>query len=214
MKKNRNAVFYFVLISGGLLMLTWGCTTTDYTYSGRSMPVVNTGESSVSGNSATSEQVASLRADIRQLSELYRELIARIQQDEETLEKLKYRLRNIENRMGSVQQSGSSDIANLRERVQQLASDLESERRARRQADKELVNTVSSEVATALAQVDGNRGRGGGGMQARGTYTVKKGDTLSAIARAFGVTVDDLKKINNLRSNLIRAEQKLLIPKE
>src|SRR5690625_2072972 len=46
------------------------------------------------------------------------------------------------------------------------------------------------------------------------TYTVKKGDTLSAIAKRFGATVDALAKLNNIKNaNLIRVGQKLKIGK-
>ena len=44
-------------------------------------------------------------------------------------------------------------------------------------------------------------------------YTVKKGDTLSGIASKYkGVTVTQIKRANNLRSNNIRPGQRLLIP--
>jgi membrane-bound lytic murein transglycosylase D len=43
-------------------------------------------------------------------------------------------------------------------------------------------------------------------------YTVKEGDTLWDIAQQFdGVTVEDIKKLNNLRSNRISVGQKLKI---
>lgn len=45
------------------------------------------------------------------------------------------------------------------------------------------------------------------------TYVVKSGDNLYAIARRYGVTVDKLKDINNLSSNLLSVGQKLLVPK-
>ncbi len=45
------------------------------------------------------------------------------------------------------------------------------------------------------------------------TYIVKTGDNLYAIARKYGVTVDKLKEINNLSSNLLSIGQKLLVPK-
>ncbi|MCG8395594.1 N-acetylmuramoyl-L-alanine amidase [Bacillus atrophaeus] len=52
-------------------------------------------------------------------------------------------------------------------------------------------------------------GIGGGGVQ---TYTVQKGDTLSAIARKFGVSVADLQKWNNIQDpNLIRVGQVLIV---
>ena len=43
-------------------------------------------------------------------------------------------------------------------------------------------------------------------------YVVKSGDTLWSIAKKYGTTVDSLKQINNLKSNLISVNQKLLIP--
>lgn len=44
-------------------------------------------------------------------------------------------------------------------------------------------------------------------------YIVQKGDTLYSIARKFNLAVDDLKKLNNLDSNLISVGQKLKITK-
>ena len=43
-------------------------------------------------------------------------------------------------------------------------------------------------------------------------YTVKSGDSLIRIAKEFHTTPMLIKEINNLKSNLIRARQKLLIP--
>lgn len=45
------------------------------------------------------------------------------------------------------------------------------------------------------------------------TYTVKSGDTLYAIANKYGLTVDELKQLNNLTSNSLSIGQKLLIKK-
>ncbi len=42
-------------------------------------------------------------------------------------------------------------------------------------------------------------------------YTVSKGDTLYGIAKKYGLTVDDLKKMNNLTSNTLSIGQKLLV---
>ena len=46
------------------------------------------------------------------------------------------------------------------------------------------------------------------------TYLVKKGDSLYAIARSYGITVDELKKANNLSSNNLSIGMVLTIPKE
>lgn len=45
------------------------------------------------------------------------------------------------------------------------------------------------------------------------TYIVKSGDNLYAIARKYGISVDKLKDINNLSSNILSIGQKLLVPK-
>jgi len=45
-------------------------------------------------------------------------------------------------------------------------------------------------------------------------YIVKSGDTLYSIAKKNNVSIDDLKNINNLTSNVLSIGQKLLIPSE
>ena len=43
-------------------------------------------------------------------------------------------------------------------------------------------------------------------------YVVKPGDTLYRIASLYGISIDDLKKQNNLESNILTVGQRLLIP--
>ncbi len=45
------------------------------------------------------------------------------------------------------------------------------------------------------------------------TYAVKQGDTLYSIAKRFGLTVDELKALNNMADNNIKIGQKLVIAK-
>ena len=47
---------------------------------------------------------------------------------------------------------------------------------------------------------------------ARATYRVRRGDTLTAIARRKGVSVTRLKQANNLRSTRLKIGQRLVIP--
>ena len=46
------------------------------------------------------------------------------------------------------------------------------------------------------------------------TYVVRSGDTLWSIAKRFGISVDELKKINNLTSNSLRVGQTLILSKK
>lgn len=49
-------------------------------------------------------------------------------------------------------------------------------------------------------------------LDKKNTYTVKKGDNLYSIARQFNTTVDILKQLNNLTSNLLTINQVLQLP--
>lgn len=42
-------------------------------------------------------------------------------------------------------------------------------------------------------------------------HTVKKGDTVSSVSRAYGISAAELKDMNNIRKNRLRAGQKLLV---
>ena len=45
------------------------------------------------------------------------------------------------------------------------------------------------------------------------TYTIKQGDTLYSISKRFGLTVDELKALNNMADNTIKIGQKLVVAK-
>ena len=51
-----------------------------------------------------------------------------------------------------------------------------------------------------------------GAMQEYVEYTVQPGATLSAISKAYGVSISDIKKANNMSSDVLRIGQKLKIP--
>lgn len=52
------------------------------------------------------------------------------------------------------------------------------------------------------------------GLSDMNTYTVASGDTLYSIAKKFDISVDEIKQINNLSSNMLSIGQKLIIPKD
>lgn len=66
-------------------------------------------------------------------------------------------------------------------------------------------------VVKAVAEYSGVSYSFTGTMANENYYIVQKGDSLWGIARKNGLTVDELKKINNLSSNMLTIGQKLLI---
>ena len=45
-------------------------------------------------------------------------------------------------------------------------------------------------------------------------YVVRPGDTLTLIAKAFDTTVPKIRELNNMKSDMVRAGQKILVPQE
>jgi LysM repeat protein len=101
------------------------------------------------------------------------------------------RLKQIENR-----------LTNLEQGVRAVDSAREADR-------KEIIENLSGKISGIV----GSQPRRGGGRQTGVEHVVQQGETLSAIAAAYGVRVAVLMKENGLTDgNTIRAGQKLFIP--
>lgn len=70
---------------------------------------------------------------------------------------------------------------------------------------KTTINNTGDAISTKAQQVYDAQ------VAAANTYTVVKGDTLSAIAKKYKTTVAALKKLNGLTSNVINIGQKIKI---
>ena len=85
---------------------------------------------------------------------------------------------------------------------------------AAREKDKQaILDAVAKEIAAISSRTNGGSSTPpptGDGKE----YVVQKGDTLTSIAKANGVTVAQLKKANNLTTDALQAGQKLVIPKK
>jgi len=80
---------------------------------------------------------------------------------------------------------------------------------AARQKDRQaIIDQLAKELAGAGAGKTAPPAPGDGKE-----HVVQKGETLSSIAKSYGVTVGDLRKANNLTGNDIKVSQKLVIPK-
>lgn len=76
------------------------------------------------------------------------------------------------------------------------------------QIDKELKLPAAKKTMAAAA----GTATSGGAVSEGTSYTVVKGDTLTGIARKFGVTVPEIRKANGLKTDSIAAGKKLKIP--
>ena len=70
---------------------------------------------------------------------------------------------------------------------------------------------VSQDVVSSDNGGRSGRGGGGGSKTSTITHTVKRGENLGTISKKYGVTVSNLKKWNNLRSDTVHPGQKLKI---
>lgn len=95
-----------------------------------------------------------------------------------------------------------------------LEQRLEAERRQREKSSQALLNQVSKEIATTASTLQNRQNKIIKAMSETSAeeYQVRSGDTLSVIAQAFGVSVNSIKRANNLSSDIIRVGQKLTIP--
>ncbi len=98
--------------------------------------------------------------------------------------------------------ASATDLQALDDRVKALD--------AARQKDKQVIlDTLAKELAKIAGGKTPPPASSGGSKE----HVVQKGETLSVIAKAAGVTVAELKKANNLTGDEIKVGQKLVIPK-
>ena len=158
--------------------------------------------------------LAALRADMGVLNENMRKLNAAQGALNEENRSLRDTLETVRRRLGALADENQS----LREDLRDLRAELKKERSARRELADDLVETVTAEVEQIVTRhadrtaTPGRRNGTAGDIPIQGRYTVVRGDTLSAIAGAFDVSVKRLKQANNLSTDLIREGQVLNIP--
>lgn len=143
------------------------------------------------------ERVSKLRAEVDALQVNQQQ----IQQD----------IKQIQSQLDEVRHAGPSasvnDLQALEARVKALD--------VARETDKKV---ILDQLAKELAAMSGPHG-GGTTNQLSGSsnpneHVVQKGETLTSIAKSYGVTVADLRKANNLASDVLKVGQKLGIPQK
>lgn len=153
----------------------------------------------------TTRQIASMKADLQVCDENIRKLVAAVEIVQQSNTALRGRLNAVEKKLRAV----SND-------VEALHSALEAEKSARTTAINNLLNKLSKDMNILIKEIEERPAATAGGYSgpSQGSYTVKSGDTLSVIAKAFNVSVGSLKSANGLTSDLIREGQTLNIPSQ
>lgn len=130
-------------------------------------------------------------------------------------------LDSIEARLGRLERQSHENDA-IRGEIDQLRSEIDGLRADQQRMRREIVDDLSAEIAKAIAASTpaaprrGSSGRSGGASTATGSgyeHVVEAGQTLSAIASAYGTTVDKIMKANGIKdANKVRVGQTLFIP--
>lgn len=127
----------------------------------------------------------------------------RYQQLQQTLEKIQADLVELRKAVATAGGPAPEDLKKLEDRI--AAVD------AARQKDRQV---IIEQIAKELAGMGAGKSPGKSAPATdTGEHVVAKGETLSSIAKNYGISVADLKKANSLTGNDIKIGQKLTIPK-
>ena len=140
---------------------------------------------------------------VRYYEELVGSLIQQVklmQDDNATLQASVLDLKKQVNVLTAKAQNTDRELEALKK---QIAADAETRKAQLNKLADKLINQPAQRVQTPAQEIP------------QGEFiehTVEPGTTLSALSKAYGVTVSDIKKANRLSSDNIRVGQKLLIP--
>ncbi len=127
------------------------------------------------------------------------------------------------------------DLLGLKTSIQQIATEIDSldeQKFANKEELQNLKKEISSQIQVLLNEIVKHESeiftlknqlnvadtpkqsvKKGSSLSISGvSYTVKKGDTLSLIAKKYNTTAQKIKELNNLKSDIIKIGQNLLIP--
>jgi LysM repeat protein len=153
----------------------------------------------VNAQQTVAQSLGILDEKVNRLQAQIEDLQFQLQKDQKDIQKLQTDLEDLRRSGGTV---SANDIKALDDRI--TAVD------AARQKDKQ---AIIDQLAKELANVGGAKPAVKPAAPSQGKeHVVQKGDTLSGIAKSYGVTIADLKKVNNLASDDILVGQKLTIP--
>ena len=156
----------------------------------------------------TSSRGQRRNADVRRESELETMQIEvqRLQDRVQALETSREELSRQLDSVAATSQTGGRDLEDRLQRLERNLRALDSERERMKQ---EIVASLSRKMAELMRAQAPRPGPGDSGYE----HVVKTGETLSAIAAAYDVSVRAIMQANNIKdANLLKVGQKLFIP--
>lgn len=166
---------------------------------------------------ASAEAYAGNRADIRILEKEIATLGGDIEQLNMQIEQMS---NHLERSQSTAAHSGSAQLAEVERQTRDLQERIDRLDAARSTDREEIINSITASV-TKILKTQSPRpgpqtatGAGStGGSQSGYEHTVESGETLSAIAKAYGVKMKTISQANNLSNpNNLRLGQTLFIP--
>ncbi len=166
-----------------------------------------------------SQAEAALREDMRLLQEENRRLKGRIEAFDLEVERLN---RSVDLLRAAPGGPSMADLQALQQRIAALETQLRSLDAARERDRKEIIDTLTARISQVVSASGAARPRPAAppqtaprrtGPQEGYEHVVEAGQSLSAIAAAYGVTPKAIIDANNLTNpNVLRVGQKLFIP--
>ncbi|MFA6562832.1 MAG: LysM peptidoglycan-binding domain-containing protein [Verrucomicrobiia bacterium] len=221
MKPYRTAALIFASLTVTLV----ACQTTGYTQ--RRGPIED-------------PAISNLRADMRVLEERVNKAAGDVQALQVNYERLQHEVASVRQQIAAAAAGGGVAASE----IQRLDSRINAVDNARKHDAEVIISQVTSElqkmggsaggISRRASSSGGERTPAGrvptgkktiaspgaagaastGGAEQGYEHVIEKGQSLSAIAKAYSTTVDAIKKANNLKGETIFIGQKLFIPKQ
>jgi LysM repeat protein len=165
---------------------------------------------------ALKKQRAAYAQDVKSNRELWTKIVAELRAQTETIEALNKQVASLSTEVNAMKKENATLRNTLTSEVNEVNLRIDEEAESRQKADAKIAKAVTKGLSDLKQRPTPPRGGGNtGAATPTGPYKtlqIAKGDTLSAISQATGVSISKLKKFNGLTSDSIRVGQKLKIP--
>ncbi len=145
----------------------------------------------------------------------YEDLVGTLSQQVRSMQDENARMVVVINDMQRQMQTLNQSNQNLAQELANLKRQFASDAEARQAQMNKMVDNVKGVISSAAQQQQQAAAAAAAAQPSEMIeYTVQSGATLSLIAKAYKVSVEDIKKANDLKSDTLKVGQKLFIPKK